>query len=145
MTVRQLAERLRQLRMRRGLTQEEFAEIAGISYKFYQQIESGRKKQLWLETVERLAAGFGLEAWQLLGSELPAESKVVCPGETKEGRPRTRGHVIASGLPVQSAEEDLAVAEMPKDRYSVKRGALPKATNKRKEQASRAAGVNPAQ
>lgn len=130
-TVRQLAERLRQLRMRHGLTQEQFAEIAGISYKFYQQIESGRKKQLWLETVDRLAAGFGLEAWQLLGLEFPAESKVVCPPATKMARPRTRGQVTAVGLPVQSAEDGLAVAETAKEEYSVKRGTSPKARNKR--------------
>jgi transcriptional regulator with XRE-family HTH domain len=36
-----------------GLTQEEFAEHAGLSYKFYQQIESGRKKQVWLQPLDR--------------------------------------------------------------------------------------------
>jgi hypothetical protein len=35
---------LKELRQRHGLTQEEFAEYAGISYKYYQQIEAGRKK-----------------------------------------------------------------------------------------------------
>lgn len=64
-----LSTRLRRLRMERELSQEEFAEKAGISYKFYQAIESGRKKQIWLETVERLAAAHGLEPWQLLAPE----------------------------------------------------------------------------
>lgn len=66
-----LSTRLRRLRMERELSQEEFAEKAGISYKFYQAIESGRKKQIWLETVERLAAAHGLEPWQLLAPEVP--------------------------------------------------------------------------
>ena len=74
-TVRLLALRLCQLRMRHGLTQEQFAEIAGIGQKFHRQIESGRKKQLWLETVDRLAAGFSLEAWQLLGPDLPGPNQ----------------------------------------------------------------------
>ena len=71
-----LADRLRQLRVRHGLTQEETAELVGISMRFYQLLESGRKKQVWLETVERLAAPFGIEAWQLLGPELPADTRV---------------------------------------------------------------------
>ncbi len=79
-TLTGLASRLRQLRQRHKLTQEQFAETIGLNYKFYQQIEAGRKKQIWLETVERLAAGFRLKAWQLLAPEEPAHtviSKVV--------------------------------------------------------------------
>lgn len=75
-----LANRLRLLRERHGLTQEEFAEASGLSYKFYQQIEAGRKKQVLLETVERLAAGFGLEVWQLLAPELPLYTAVKGKG-----------------------------------------------------------------
>lgn len=63
--------RVRELRLKSGLTQEAFAERAGISYKFYQQIESGRKKQIWLETVERLAKAFELEAWELIAPNEP--------------------------------------------------------------------------
>jgi len=76
-TLAKLALRLRELRQRHNLTQEEFADVAGLSYKHYQQIESVRKKQLWLETVERLAAGFGLEAWELLGPDLPKVTKLA--------------------------------------------------------------------
>ncbi len=63
--------RLRRLRQHHELTQEQFAETIGLSYKFYQQIEAGCKKQIWLETVERLATGFGLEGWQLLSTDEP--------------------------------------------------------------------------
>ena len=72
-----LAQRLRELRQRHGLTQEEAAGVCGLSYKFYQQIEADRKKQIWLETVERLAAGYGLAAWQLLGPDLPRVTKLA--------------------------------------------------------------------
>lgn len=83
-TVKLLGERLRELRKRHHLTQEEFAELAGLNYKFYQQVEAGRKKQLWLETVERLAAGFGLEAWQLISPTLPSASKVTLPSRERD-------------------------------------------------------------
>jgi transcriptional regulator with XRE-family HTH domain len=97
-----LASRLRRLRQRHQLTQEQFAETIGLNYKFYQQIEAGRKKQIWLETVERLAAGFGLEAWQLIAPEEPAHT-VISP-LAKEDR----------------AGRHLAVAE-PAATYQVKR------------------------
>lgn len=84
MTVKLLGQRLRELRQRHHLTQEEFAELAGLNYKFYQQVEAGRKKQLWLETVDRLAAGFGLEAWQLISPSLPSSSKVALPSRNAD-------------------------------------------------------------
>lgn len=61
-----LLKRLKNLRGERGLTQERFAELSGISYKYYQQIEAGRKPDLRLSTLERLAGAYGLEVWQLL-------------------------------------------------------------------------------
>ncbi len=64
-TVQRLLERLRELREQRGLTQEEFSEASGISYKYYQAVEGGRKRDLRLSTLERLAKAHGLELWQL--------------------------------------------------------------------------------
>jgi len=61
-----LYPKLKQLRLKKGLTQEEFAEKAGFTYKFYQQIEAGRKKQIWVETIDRLAAAHKMETWKLL-------------------------------------------------------------------------------
>lgn len=69
--ITEIAHRLRWLRECLGMTQEQFAEHAGLSYKFYQQIESGRKKQVWLETLQRIAAGMGMEVWQLLAPTPP--------------------------------------------------------------------------
>ena len=60
----ELKRRLRALREFFKVTQHEVAMLAGIDYKFYQYIESPRKKQIWLETVSRLAAVYHLELWQ---------------------------------------------------------------------------------
>ncbi|QTN34422.1 helix-turn-helix transcriptional regulator [Akkermansiaceae bacterium] len=58
--------RLKALREERGWTQEKFAEVAGMSYKYYQAVEAGRKKDLRLSTLERLAEGHEIEVWLLL-------------------------------------------------------------------------------
>jgi len=65
-TIDPLLKRLRELRLRKGLTQEAFAEQAGFSYKYYQAVEAGRKRDLRLSTLERLAEAHGMELWQLL-------------------------------------------------------------------------------
>ena len=69
-TLDRLLERLRALRERRGLTQEGFAEVAGMSYKHYQAIEAGRKPDLRLSTLERLASAHGIEVAELFGKRL---------------------------------------------------------------------------
>lgn len=70
-TLDRLLERLCALREHHGLTQERFAEIAGMSYKHYQAIEAGRKPDLRLSTLERLATAYGIEVAELLGSRFP--------------------------------------------------------------------------
>jgi len=72
-----LGNTLRELRTKNGLTQEEFAQAAGIGYKFYQQIETARKKQIWLSTIERLAAPYHLQDWELLSPEALEKSSTV--------------------------------------------------------------------
>lgn len=53
------------------LTQEEVAELAGLTYKHYQSIEAGRKEEIWLSTVEKLAKAFGVGVWELLAPAMP--------------------------------------------------------------------------
>jgi len=59
-------ERLRQLRKERGWTQERAAEKCGVGYKLYQLYELGIKQNPGLSSLEKLAAGFGLEIHELL-------------------------------------------------------------------------------
>jgi|ERR1017187_152777 transcriptional regulator with XRE-family HTH domain len=51
----------KELRRIHNLTQEEFSERDGISYKYYQAVESGVKKDLRLSTLERLAKAYGID------------------------------------------------------------------------------------
>jgi transcriptional regulator with XRE-family HTH domain len=61
-----LLARIRQLREAKGLTQETFAEKAGLAYKYYQHVESGRRRDIRLSTIEKLAKALDLEPFQLL-------------------------------------------------------------------------------
>jgi transcriptional regulator with XRE-family HTH domain len=63
--------RLRELRKLHGLSQERFSEISGFSYKFYQLIEIGRKNDLRLSSLERLAEAYGIEVHELLAPKMP--------------------------------------------------------------------------
>ncbi len=74
-TLNRLLSHLKQLRRMHGLTQEAFAERAGMSYKYYQAVEAGRKEHLRLSTLERLAQAYGLEVYELLSPELPPSAQ----------------------------------------------------------------------
>ena len=77
-----LLARLQALRIARGLTQEAFAEVAGFSYKYYQAVEAGRKRDLRLSTLERLARAHRLEVWQLLAPATPVRPRRA-PGKPR--------------------------------------------------------------
>jgi len=66
--------RIRELRFRHGLTQEEMAELIGVSMRQYQTIESGRQKEMRVGTIEMLASAFNLHPWELIGPQLPAQT-----------------------------------------------------------------------
>ena len=94
-TVQRLLGRLKALRVESGLTQEEFAEKSGISYKYYQAVEAGRKKDLRLSTLDRLAKAHGLEPWQLLlpggGANSGAGATKVRSSQSKKTRGQRTG------------------------------------------------------
>jgi len=66
-----LAKRLRALREQAGLTQEGFAERAGISYKVYQSFEAGRRWNLEMKTVIKLAEIHRLSLSELFAARTP--------------------------------------------------------------------------
>jgi len=89
-TVKRLLARVRELREARGLSQEAFAEKAGLTYKYYQHVEAGRKRDIRVSTVQKLAKACGVELWELLnfdealqlGEDPPAE-KAVSPAKRR--------------------------------------------------------------
>jgi len=82
-TAKRLLARVREIRETRGLSQEAFAEKAGLTYKYYQHVESGRRRDIRLSTLEKLAKACGVELSELLnfetepmvGEDPPAEAK----------------------------------------------------------------------
>ena len=60
-----LGERLRELRHRHGLTQEQAAALCSMEYKYYQMVEWGRMN-LRLDTMAQLASAYHLEIWDLV-------------------------------------------------------------------------------
>ena len=61
-----LCQNLRNSRLARGWSQELTAELAGLPYRYLQDIEAERRPGVRLATIERLAKALGVEPWQLL-------------------------------------------------------------------------------
>lgn len=66
-----ILKRLKALRIKHQMTQEQFSELSGIAYKYYQQLEAGRKRDLRLSTLQRVADAYGIEVYQLLAPKEP--------------------------------------------------------------------------
>ena len=66
------------MRARYGITQEELADLAGISRSYIGKIETGKRNICW-KTVERIAWGFGLTVSQFF-----AESEALSIAEAEE-------------------------------------------------------------
>jgi len=71
-TAKRLLARIRALREAHGLTQEAFAERAGLAYKHYQQVEAGRKFDVRLSTLIKVAEALGLTLSELVDFSAPA-------------------------------------------------------------------------
>jgi transcriptional regulator with XRE-family HTH domain len=91
-TAIRLLTRIRELREARGLSQEAFAEKAGLTYKYYQHVESGRRRDIRLSTLDKLAKACGLKLWELFNfdaelavGEDPGEYKVPKPAGRRKG------------------------------------------------------------
>ncbi len=85
-------KRLRELRVKRGWTQERAAEACGIGYKLYQLYELGIKRNPGLVNLEKMAGGFGLGVHQLLAPNFP---KVRFPKSVvKKSLPSKRARIV---------------------------------------------------
>lgn len=86
-TAKRLIARVRELREAYGLSQEAFAERAGLKYKHYQSIEAGRKIEMRLSTLQKLAKACGMELWELLNFD--ALPSVLAEDAPKKERARS--------------------------------------------------------
>jgi transcriptional regulator with XRE-family HTH domain len=98
-TAKRLLARVKDLREALGLSQEAFAERAGLKYKHYQAIETGRKIDIRFSTLEKLAKACELKPWELLNfdavpmalAEDPAEHGFqTAPGKGARKSPKRR-------------------------------------------------------
>lgn len=80
-----ISARLKELRKFAGITQEEFAELSGLNYKFYQHLESGRKKLVRIDTIERICEGYKMELWEFFYNNNSLIKKVKLPRQVKHG------------------------------------------------------------
>lgn len=67
--VYQLGQRVRALRGKYKLTQEQLAGRSRISLKYIQRIEGKNPPNLGLEYLQKLSVGFGIPLWKLLKFE----------------------------------------------------------------------------
>jgi len=82
-TAKRLLARVRELRETIGLSQEAFAERAGLKYKHYQSMEAGRKIDIRLSTIVKLAKACGLELWELMNFDTFPALREDPPAKTK--------------------------------------------------------------
>lgn len=62
----ELGRKIRALRIKLKLTQEELADKAGISTKYLQNLEGKNPKNASVVTMEKLAKGLGIPIWEIL-------------------------------------------------------------------------------
>lgn len=86
-TAKRLLTRVKELRKALGLSQEAFAELAGLKYKHYQALEAGRKNEFHFSTFEKLAKACGLKPWELLNFD--SESQTLAEDAPEKGPPTT--------------------------------------------------------
>jgi len=63
-----LGKKIKELRNKRGYTQEKFSELADIDYKYFQRIESKNPPALKIDTIEKFAKVLKVHPSKLLQS-----------------------------------------------------------------------------
>ncbi len=61
-----MGNKIKEIRKKRGITQEKLAELIGTSYKYIQRIEGKNPPDIRLTTIERLAKALKIKPAELL-------------------------------------------------------------------------------
>lgn len=90
-----IAQRLRELRRKHDLTQDQVAALLGTDLRWYQRVEL-REKDIRASTIDRLAAIYGVSSVEFLAAKTPETIVVNRPARTphkprKAGKPRAKG------------------------------------------------------
>jgi DNA-binding Xre family transcriptional regulator len=67
--------RLRELRIARGLSQQELSERAGVRQAAISELESGKRRRVDLEVLDRLCVALGVQPGELLERERRRKGK----------------------------------------------------------------------
>ncbi|MDX1960018.1 MAG: HIT domain-containing protein [Leptospiraceae bacterium] len=73
---RKIGQRIKELRAKRGLTQEKLAEISGIDSKHIQLLESAKPTNAKIGTIKNISEAFGLSLEEFFQSSIFLEKKI---------------------------------------------------------------------
>jgi transcriptional regulator with XRE-family HTH domain len=66
-----VAKRLRELRAQATLSQEQAAALVGVTFKYYQRLESGAVSGIRLSTIEKVAHAYGIDLTSFFARRSP--------------------------------------------------------------------------
>ena len=98
---KRLLARIKTVRESLGLSQEAFAERAGMTYKYYQHVEAGRKRDIRLSTLQKLAKACGLDLGELL--DFRTDPVVIAEDKAESGFQRKPGKGARKSAKAKSA------------------------------------------
>jgi transcriptional regulator with XRE-family HTH domain len=90
-----IAQRLRELRRKHDLTQEQVATLLRTDLRWYQRVEL-KQKDIRASTIDRFATIYGVTSVEFLAEKVP-ETKVVTRPASAPHKPRTIGKRKARG------------------------------------------------
>jgi len=71
-----VANRLRQLRSQATLSQEQAADLVGVTFKYYQRLESGWVLGIRISTVEKITKAYGIDLAAFFSKRKPKTRKL---------------------------------------------------------------------
>ena len=71
-----VASRLRQLRSQAALSQEQAADLVGVTFKYYQRLESGKVLGIRISTVEKVVKAYGIDLENFFSKRKPKVRKL---------------------------------------------------------------------
>jgi transcriptional regulator with XRE-family HTH domain len=84
-----VAARLREIRERTFLSQEQASQLTGITFNYYQKLESGKVVGIRLTTIEKAAKAFGLDVPEFFSKRKPKMKSIrVAPPPHRHAKGR---------------------------------------------------------